>query len=560
MLRKVSAFSLIVFLALSALVFSQTLDGSPYAPGKDPDIDMYMANWKESIPRHTHGTLVERDIFTQGDQMNPKTKGAILKFANRFTYSILEARSSTTPTTLKNEQEIFYITSGKGSIKAGNKTFSLHDGIAILMPPNLKFTMANTGDEPITMYLVCEPVPEGFQPNKEMLVRDENTIPLYLTHWCMNAKILFRPEDGLATLDDVEIVIFDPMTIGHPHIFIEGSEEVWTAANGTITAWIGKEVREQPDGTAYMVPPNGKITHSNINASNKPLKMFYFCKYNAGKNELASKLQVIKQPFDGRSYTPDVDINIDMYMRNWKESMPQHTHGSLVERAILTQGDQMNPTSRGAVLTYVNRFTYATLESGASTIPTTLTGEQEIFYIISGKGTIKAGNKTADLYENIAVLMPPDLEFTMQSTSDKPLIMYLINEPIHEGFHPNQHMLVKDENTTPVMSYDGHWCHIVKNIFGASDGLATINNVLTVGFNAMTIGHPHRYFAGSEEVWTALKGTSIAWIGKQIRVQTPGTAYMVPPDGEIMHSNINLTGKPIKMFYFLKSTDPNYPM
>ncbi len=258
------------------------------------------------------------------------------------------------------------------------------------------------------------------------------------------------------------------------------------------------------------------------------------------------------QNLDGRAYTPGKDPNIDMYIGTWKESMPKHTHGSLVERDILTKGDPMNPHSKGAVLKYINRFTYVTLDSRASTIPVILKGEQEIFYILSGKGTIKAGGKTADMYEGICILMPANLEFTMTNTGDVPLTMYLINEPIPAGFRPNKDMLIKDENAIPIQSTTGHWCHIVKNFFETDAGLGTLERVLTVSFDPMTIGHPHSHSEGCEEVWTGVTGTSIAFLGKQIRTQPPGTAYMIPTDGNTPHANINTSKKQIKMFYFAR--------
>ncbi len=263
----------------------------------------------------------------------------------------------------------------------------------------------------------------------------------------------------------------------------------------------------------------------------------------------------IAQSLDGKSYTPGVDANIDMYMGNWRVSMPKHTHGSLVERDILKKGDPMNPTAKGAVLKYANRFTHATLEAHASTTPTVLKGEQEIFYILSGKGIIEAGGKTADIYEGITILMPADLEFTMKNTGNEAITMYLINESIPSGFRPNKDMLVKDEIAMPVDSYTGHWCHIVKNIFDTNDGLGTLERVITVAFNPMTIGHPHSHVEGWEEVWTAVTGTSIAWIGKQIRIQSPGMGYMIPPDGKTPHSNINESNEQIKMFYFARYRD-----
>ncbi|MFC1693211.1 cupin domain-containing protein [Candidatus Latescibacterota bacterium] len=267
---------------------------------------------------------------------------------------------------------------------------------------------------------------------------------------------------------------------------------------------------------------------------------------------IAASAVSFAQSLDGSSYTPGKDADIDMYLSSWKESMPRHTHGSLVERDILTRGDPMNPPSRGAVLVYINHFSYATLDAHASTAPTALEGQQEVFYINSGKGIIKAGGKTADLRKDIAILMPAGLEFTMTNTGDEPLTMYLINEPIPDGFRPNKDMLVKDEKATPISGTRGHWCHIVKGLFSTNDGLGTLESVITVSFDPMTIGHPHSHGEGCEEVWTEMKGASIAFIGKQIRCQPPGTGYMIPADGKTPHSNINISGEQTKMLYFAR--------
>lgn len=258
------------------------------------------------------------------------------------------------------------------------------------------------------------------------------------------------------------------------------------------------------------------------------------------------------QTLDGNPYTPGKDPDIDMFIGSWKDSMPFHTHGSLVERNILTKGDPIKPPTKGAVLKYINRFTHATLNAHASTQPTTLKGEQEVLYILSGKGTMKARGKTADLYSGIAVLVPAECEFTMECTGDDPLTMYLINEPIPSGFRPNKDILVRNENTTPIGSTNGHWIHIVKGLFSTKDGLGTMESIITVAFDPMTIGHPHSHIEGCEEVWTSIKGESIAFLGKQIRTQSPGTGYMIPSDGNTPHSNINTGKEQIKMLYFAR--------
>ena len=221
------------------------LDPKPYNPDVDPNIDMFIGSWKESMPRHTHGSLVERDILTKGDPSDPKTKGGVLKFVNRFVYATLEPSASTTPTTLDDEQEILYILSGKGSITAGKQTVDLHSGIAVLIPARLDFTMKNNGDKPLAMYLISEPCPDGFRFNTELLVVDENitSATSSTAHWVGIVKPLFSTKDGLGTLESVLTCQFDPMTFFHPHSHNEGTEEVWTTICGDVYALLGKQIK-----------------------------------------------------------------------------------------------------------------------------------------------------------------------------------------------------------------------------------------------------------------------------------------------------------------------------
>ena len=127
------------------------------------------------------------------------------------------------------------------------------------------------------------------------------------------------------------------------------------------------------------------------------------------------------------------------------------------------------------------------------------------------------GGQTAELYRNIAVLMPANLEFTLKNTGDQPLAMYVINEPTPPGFRPNSAMLVRDENKLPITSTTGLWGHIVKTLFVTADGLGTLQSVLTVTLDPLTIGKPHLVdHADIEEVWTALYGTSLAFVGNAL--------------------------------------------
>ena len=205
---------------------------------------------------------------------------------------------------------------------------------------------------------------------------------------------------------------------------------------------------------------------------------------------------------------------------------------------------------------YVNRFAYGTLPAHNTTVRAALKGQQEAFYILSGKGTVTGGGKTADLFDGICFLVPEGVEFSMTNTGDEPMTMYVISDPVPAGFKPGNDICVKNENLTPIGIKDGHWCYQERDLLWGSDGLATIYAIVTLTMDPMTIGHPHSHVRGCEEIWTTIKGNNIAFLGKQIRMQPPGTAYMIPEDGKTTHSNINQSQtEQVKMLYIAVRND-----
>lgn len=254
------------------------------------------------------------------------------------------------------------------------------------------------------------------------------------------------------------------------------------------------------------------------------------------------------------------DRRIDMFMGDWHESMPRTLHGSLVARDILTKGDNFAPAQKGAILQYNNFEAYATLAPHGSTPPDHLKAQQEVYYITGGTGTLLAGGALAQLHKDIAVLMPANLEFVMNNIGDEPLTMYVLNEPVPPEFKVGDKMLVIDERkahirtpaaTDPfiVPGASGHWAHVVRELFAKRDGLATMSSVITVELQPLTLGEPHSHMPGQEEIWTALEGASLAWESAELRLQKPGMAYMIRPDGTSTHSNINFGDTTIKFLY-----------
>jgi len=251
---------------------------------------------------------------------------------------------------------------------------------------------------------------------------------------------------------------------------------------------------------------------------------------------------------------------INFYFSDWHDAKPHVTHGSLEERNIYTRGDPQNPTQKGAVLRFINGYSYATLAPHASTKATRLDGEQEIYFVVSGRGTASAGAQTADLFRSVGVLVPANLEYTINNTGGEPLVMYLIREPVPAGFRPNGDLLVRDGNRIPVASSDGHWAHIDKPLFLTQDGLGTLEAVLIVALDPLTMGRPHIVDHDDiEEVWTALEGTSLAFVSNELRRQTPGMSFYHIPDNKTPHTNINQNENAEVSFLYFARYHPHEP-
>ena len=70
---------------------------------------------------------------------------------------------------------------------------------------------------------------------------------------------------------------------------------------------------------------------------------------------------------------------VDMYFADWHASKAKTT-GPLTEYTVFTKGDPVKPTTKGALLRYVDSYVYTTLAPGASSPSTTLSGQQRVYY------------------------------------------------------------------------------------------------------------------------------------------------------------------------------------
>ncbi|MFC1693800.1 hypothetical protein ACFL1R_09875 [Candidatus Latescibacterota bacterium] len=287
MLHKVLMLCIFILVSLFAVAFTQgeapsiQMEASQFGRRKAPDIDMFMGSWEDSAPRQLLGSLTVWDILTKcdGDPLRPGKKGAVLTDINSVSYAVLKAQTSTTSSTLNNVQFIFYIISGDGIIKAGAKTADLHEGIGVIMAPGIEFTMTNNGNEQLTMYIIEEPIPDGFVPNKLMVVKDEydNIISTNI-HRVDSTNWLFSMNDGLSTLTVINPIMYEPRSLVPPHMHPAGIEEVWIAIRDEIIIQVGLKRRRLPVGSAYKVPADGFTPHTNINKTDVSKKLMWMMK------------------------------------------------------------------------------------------------------------------------------------------------------------------------------------------------------------------------------------------------------------------------------------------
>jgi hypothetical protein len=190
----------------------------------------------------------------------------------------------------------------------------------------------------------------------------------------------------------------------------------------------------------------------------------------SGGNHFATPGDVVYQP-----HRDSQDRRVDMFFGDLHESMPRSAFGSLILRDILTRGDNLAPPEKGAVLQCANFLAYGRLPALASTVPSTLMGNQEVFSLAGGAGEITSGRKRVVLHKDIAILMP-------QGAVRDPIPQMLMTD---ERKVEERKPMVASPYTNP--GAGGHWAHIVRDLFNTSDGLGTVGDVITVEINSLTL-------------------------------------------------------------------------
>jgi mannose-6-phosphate isomerase-like protein (cupin superfamily) len=258
----------------------QTTGGEPVSNDRSGfQVDRFFGDPAMSTGRLSHGGLLTREILRNGNPNVPGPAGAVLEFRTQVARATLLPKSSTPLMTI-NSQFLFYVVSGEGRLEDGDYSWDLRNGITMLIPPDVKRRFVNTSAEPLEM--VMTEWPANAIARKDILVRDVTLLPFCEenAHWNNMSKCLFTQADGMT--GRVLLVMLMPMTMAAPHTHGQGTDEIWTKLTpGHALLMLGSELREMPQYSAFLAPPDGQTWHGQLNTSKTQVEMWL---YVAGGN------------------------------------------------------------------------------------------------------------------------------------------------------------------------------------------------------------------------------------------------------------------------------------
>ena len=567
---KVSLLGPIIALGIVSAVFAQQ-PPRPNAASRpsvredalnpsDPDIDMFVNDYRDATPRTEHGAMVFYDMLTPrgtGDVMRPTAKGAVLSVMLAVSRATLEAGATATGRVQSGRREAFIAIEGAGTITVGGKAYPLASGSYFQLTPDLDFSLTNTGRTPMVFYVRTDPLPVNFKIPAFQVVNRYDNDRVFGAHWTHSCDMV-ATGPTTKTFPPMTFCSMSPYSIPQPHS--HPGEEVWIQVEGVTTLSLGKRLLPLRPGQAYRIPPDGVTAHSNINLTDRMTKLLYLGPIDRATDSAsvtARGLPLVSDysRLDNRSLDPPTEQDVEMYVANWRDTYPQIRYGNMYVRDMLTTligPDALHPTRTGAVLSNAARVSYGMLEpySKAHPMPGEASNLQEIFIVNSGDGVITSGGKTMPLSRDKVVIVPPGVEYAITAGSDY-MTFYIVGEKVATGITPASTLSVIDHGGDPAKTTD--WVDTEHTLASKTDGLSQYSSVTRVDMRSeMAMSRPTSTAPGTEEIWIATDGDVDMLLGRRLRNLSAGTAYRVPPTGITARAHINTSGEPASFIRLLK--------
>lgn len=252
-------------------------------PETDTNIDLYIRSWRDSHQHIGHGGFIEREVFFPGDPLDPPAPGAVLKYLKEYNHGVLNPLCKTKQTVHSSEQVFFYVVRGTARVEAGGRTAEIAEGSYVFIPAGLEYRFINTSEEYLETVIIVEEITEGFEPSGEMIAGScSNSVPVTGWQWAYEYREIAADAkfENPLSLAVVSINSFD---ISHPYVQKKGTEEIWYQLKGNSMLLMGNHLRNQREGEAYLVPPNGRVPHASINITQKPMVWLYLCNRHTDK-------------------------------------------------------------------------------------------------------------------------------------------------------------------------------------------------------------------------------------------------------------------------------------
>jgi mannose-6-phosphate isomerase-like protein (cupin superfamily) len=540
------------------------LDPTPVNPSVDPNVDMFINDYRNAKPRTVYGNLVVRDILTKldgPDPIHPTRKGAVLTAISTVSYATLAPGASASGKAPQGEVQIFLATAGEGKITVNSKSYDVKDGAGFTLTPDIDFKLTSTGKEPLGFYVREQPLPPNFKSSPDFVVVNrfdlDRRVGAHWVHTCNGGP------------SGMNLCTIPPHTMPQPHS--HPGEEAWIMVKGETILSLGKNLRHMVPGQAYRIPPTGITAHSNLNMGDEPVEMIYLGPLERGGFNPGGQGAATAGPggqggappastdfarLDNRPINSATDQDVDMFMGNWRDAYPRMMHGNMYFRDMLTalQGpDSLHPARKGAVLTNATAVSYAMLEPRATAHPVNgeLKGVQESFVVNSGTGVITSGSKTFELSKGKAFVITPGLDFRLTAKGDHYMTFYVVSEKLPEGLAPTPTLEVIDNSAKAQVT--NAWHDKERALITKGDGLSQYDFLTQVELPSMTMSRPYSAAKDVEEIWIATDGDVDMLFGKELRKLPAGTAYRVPSTGITAHANINTSSTTAQFLYM--STD-----
>lgn len=174
----------------------------------------------------------------------------------------------------------------------------------------------------------------------------------------------------------------------HHHTNIE---QMYYILQGRGEVLIGQEKRAVQEGDAVYFPVN--VPHQAFNDGDEWMEHLI----------VSCPLQDIRQG------TPAV--------RNWREATPRIGEHGAVVWSLLTRQDAATP-AQGGVLQRMHAVTRQALQGRQSTTVYAVEGVEQVYYVLSGTGSVASGETEAALVEGSAVYVPPGVPHRFVNKGD----------------------------------------------------------------------------------------------------------------------------------------------